>query len=416
MKIFKTNFIVTSFIIIILIFIFQFFYISKSYKIDTNSYVTLVKGNWILTSDEEKKVLKIDQKETLKVWDVVSTIWADSLAVIEWWDKSITRLSWNSKILIKENLISDDLWKINISFELLKWKTWSNVITIIWENSYFKQDVKWVTASVRWTIYETSYENDYLYVQDHQVNVTNLEWDVKLIQAWEWFLFSSFSIDKLLEIRDKAWEKINSDLDTEYYNNLREQFLNSFSESWLSNLYSWLLTWNEKIVSLAMNWDYEELNNYISSLPEEDKTQAITFLNTLMQLSNFENGTNENMYNLKLNLKDILISNSSDQDYKETLLKYTMYDLSSMFDSEWINSEVFKNTLSLLEENKSLIDLWADKFNLTWENYYMIKSFLTWWDPEPLINKVKWKLNDLDEKWKEAMSNWLNNIFNVEKK
>jgi hypothetical protein len=45
---------------------------------------------------------------------------SNSLAVIEWGDKSITRLGENSRIVVKENFVSDDLSKINISFELLK--------------------------------------------------------------------------------------------------------------------------------------------------------------------------------------------------------------------------------------------------------------------------------------------------------
>ncbi len=411
MKFFKNKFFIISLLFIFFAFIFQFFYISKSYKVDTNSYVTLVKGNWILTSNEEKKVLKIDQKEWLKIWDVVSTIWDDSLAVIEWWDKSITRLAWNSKILVKENYISDDLGKINISFELLKWKTWSNVITIMWENSYFKQDVKWVTASVRWTIFETSYDNDYLYVQDHQVTVSNTSWQEKTIQAGEWFIFSSFTLDKLLELRDKAWEKLNAEMDTEYYKNLREELIKRYESSWISSFFRNIFSPENKVVSLALSWKYDELNEYVSSLSAEEKEKVLSSLNTLMQSSNFEKWENQDIYDLKVNLKNTLINNTTDQNYKETLLKYTIYDLNDMFNYENINKKLLESTMNLLEKNKELIDFNSDNFKMSWENFDLIKQALVSWDINPLFDKVKWKLFEIDAAWKKIVNDSLNKAF-----
>lgn len=411
MKFFKNKFFIISLLFIFLAFIFQFFYISNSYKVDTNSYVTLVKGNWILTSNEEKKVLKLDIKEWLKIWDVVSTIWDDSLAVIEWWDKSITRLAWNSKIIIKENYISDDLWKINISFELLKWKTWSNVITIMWDNSYFKQDIKWVTASVRWTIFETSYDNDYLYVEDHQVNVSNTNWQEKTISAWEWFIFSSFTLDKLIELRDKTWEKLNSEMDIEYYQNLREELIKKYESNSIINFFKNIFSSENKALSLALDWKYDELNEYVSTLSSEEKEKVLSKLNTLMQSSNFEKWENQSIYDLKLNIKSVLIDNTTDVNYKETLLKYTMYDLSEMFNYENINKKLLESTMNLLEKNKSLIDFNSENFKMSWENIELIKQFLSWWDATPLIDKVKWKLFEIDAAWKKIVNDSLNKAY-----
>lgn len=411
MKFFKNKFFIISLLFIFLAFIFQFFYISKSYKVDTNSYVTLVKGNWILTSNEEKKVLKIDQREWLKIWDVVATIWDGSLAIIEWWDKSITRLAWNSKILIKENYISDDLGKINISFELLKWKTWSNVITIMWENSYFKQDVKWVTASVRWTIFETSYDNDYLYVQDHQVKVSNTSWQEKTIQAGEWFIFSSFTLDKLLELRDKAWEKLNAEMDIEYYKNLREELIKKYESNSIINFFKNIFSSENKALSLALDWKYDELNEYVWTLSSEEKEKVLSKLNTLMQDTNFEKWENQSVYDLKVSLKNILISNTEDVNYKETLLKYTIYDLNDMFNYENINKKLLESTMNLLEKNKSFIDFNSDNFKMSWENIELIKQFLSSGNFNPLFDKVKWKLFEIDAAWKKIVNDSLNKAF-----
>jgi hypothetical protein len=38
-------------------------------------------------------------------------------------------------------------------------------------------------------------------------------------------------LDKLLELRDKAWEKLNAEMDTEYYKNLREELIKRYESS-----------------------------------------------------------------------------------------------------------------------------------------------------------------------------------------
>jgi hypothetical protein len=40
--------------------------------------------------------------------------------LIEWGDKSITRLAGNSKVVIQKNSVASDLSEVQISFELLK--------------------------------------------------------------------------------------------------------------------------------------------------------------------------------------------------------------------------------------------------------------------------------------------------------
>jgi len=61
----------------------------------------------------------LNVKEKISNGNVINTL-NNSLALIEWGDKSITRLGSNSKVMVKENFVADDLSKINISFELLK--------------------------------------------------------------------------------------------------------------------------------------------------------------------------------------------------------------------------------------------------------------------------------------------------------
>jgi hypothetical protein len=93
-----------------------------------DSFVILLNGKAMLN----QKMLEWDTRNKLQVWDSLRTIWEKSLAVIEWWDGSVTRLWGDSRLTIGELRVSDNLWKINISFELLNGKTWSNVISFIW--------------------------------------------------------------------------------------------------------------------------------------------------------------------------------------------------------------------------------------------------------------------------------------------
>lgn len=71
--------------------------------------------------------------------DSIRTIGKESLAVIEWGDGSITRLGGNTKISVGNNEVSRDYTKIDISFDLIAGKTWSNVVSFISGDSAFTQ-------------------------------------------------------------------------------------------------------------------------------------------------------------------------------------------------------------------------------------------------------------------------------------
>ena len=121
----KNKFII--FIILIIIWIIWFWIFSSFYNknVDRDSYVILLNWKAVLNNN----ILSLDEKEKLSIWDTIRTIWEDALAILEWWDWSVTRLWWDTSIEINELFVSNDLWKLNISFELINWKTWSNVIS-----------------------------------------------------------------------------------------------------------------------------------------------------------------------------------------------------------------------------------------------------------------------------------------------
>lgn len=359
MKFLLNKFIIIFLIIILWLFLTQFYYISASYKRDTNSYVTLIAWAWKISSEWKIDLLKIEKKLLIKNWDTISTIWKDSIALIEWWDKSITRLSGDSKILVKENYVWEDLSKINISFELLKWKTWSNVVTILtWEN-HFKQEINWNVAAVRWTIFEANYEDAYIRVIDHEVNVTNSDWKSKTIVTWDIFSLVTFNIEKIKIKIDKAWDELNKKMDSKYLQDLQNEVIDKYSSSnplkLLSVKIKSLFNDEYKAYDLVLNSSKEEINDYINWLKDEKKDLIINEFHKVIQNINFEKWTNQDLYNAKINSKEVLIENSNDENYKETLVKYTLFDLNSLLESNDINKIAISKTAELINNHEQII-------------------------------------------------------------
>lgn len=409
MKILKNKFFIVIVTIIFLLFSLQFYYISNLYKRDTNSYVTLVEWAWTLTTSTWKKVLVINIKEKLNNWDVVNTL-KNSLAIIEWWDKSITRLWWNTKIKIKENFVSEDLSKINISFELLKWKTWSNVVSIMTWDSNFTQEIKWNLAAVRWTVFEANYDEDYLVVYKHELKITNKSGDTKKVFQWQAFSFKQFSLENIMWKIDETFAIMNKKLDKEYVNKLREDFLNHMRNNNPFNLVKYFYDNESNVYDMLVSFDDKKaISDYISSLPESKKEKIMKTLVTLNQLLNFENWENTELYNIKLNTRSVLLDNSNDNNYKETLVRYSFYDLSDIFSLEKFNNEILKNTFSLLSDNKEYLE--AVKKSINGWYYNVIKELLNIDSSDLTPENIKNKLLKLDSKWKDLIKNWLNKLL-----
>lgn len=414
MKFFRNKFFVGVVAVIFLLFTLQFYFVSNSYKRDTNSYVTLIDWDGTLTTKAGKTVLELNLKQKVNNGDVINTL-SNSLALIEWWDKSITRLGSNSKIMIKENFVADDLSKINISFELLKWQTWSNVVSILSWDSNFTQEIKGTSAAVRGTVFEANYEKDYIAVHKHEVKLTNVGWEKKSIYTWQTFSIKEFSISEIAIQIDEAFKELNEKMDQEYIEKLRADFLAHMQKnnpiSFLKNMFD---SEGKVYQMLLSSEDKQAINDYIASLPEDKKQKIINTLVTLNQTLNFENGEDPELYNLKVNTRWVLIDNSQDTAYNETLVKYSMYDLSDILSLEKFWDEVYKNTVGLLGENKEYLE--KLKKSLSGEGNSVTKELLNvdWFDFSP--ENVKNKLMEFDTKWKETLQNGASNLLNGLKK
>lgn len=395
MKFFKNKIFLAILAWIFFLFSLQFYFISNSFKRDTNSYVMLLEGSATLATSGEKKILQLNKKEKITNGDVVNTL-SKSLAVIEWGDKSITRLWENTRVVIKENFVSDDLSKMNISFELLKWKTWSNVISIFSWDSYFKQEIKWVSAAVRGTVFEANYDNEYMLVHKHALKLTNQQWETKEIYPWQAFSLKTFSIEDLKQVIDETFQQINEQLDDEYLKKLRENILLSLKESSPLNIIEKLSSENKALRILLDENPKQNFEDFLWDLTPEKKQKVLSYLNTIGQSINFENGEDPLLYNLKLNTRETLVENSTDDQYKETLVRYTMYDLADLVNFEDFNKDIFSSTLGFLNANKAYVNEES--------SYTKAISDILLLNGENInLDSLKEKISNLDSLWQDVI-------------
>ena len=380
-KIWKSKKIVISILLSILLLVgIQEF---NKPKVDRNSYVTLV--SWMALLNDNPLIIK--EKKVLKVNDIIKTGSSWSLAIIEWWEWSITRLWPDTKIQINKNQISEDLTKIEIFFKMLgdSWKTWSNVVSYIWDESYFKQEFADTEAAVRWTIFEVNLDKDYLFVKKHEVNLKDLKnnknYTIVQDKPFDIKTFDFIALEKfIIDFQDKTWETINKSLDKDFYKNLKKSLDKSL-------------------------WQLKQLTNIkwidIDNLSDLEKNKLYTDL-----LSSYQNlkpssisPRDDELYKTKLEYQNILAKLAPEND-KKSLLRTSVYDLKEAIDLK--NLDDFKWIVSLLGENKDSIDFMD--FNKFLDASWLDTSF------KKSLDGLIWNFNsDKLDKFMDNGFNWLNN-------
>lgn len=416
MDIFKNKFIVIWALLILSFFTLQIFLITSSFSKHTDSYLVMISWNWSIQRDWERIFLDIDDREKIYSWDSISIIGEDSLWVIEWWDNSVTRLSWNSRLRIDENDISSDLANIKISFELIRWKTWSNVLSIMWDDSYFHQTSKEITASVRWTIYEVDADNEFLRVIDHRVDIKNDQWEIVSAYKWDVVWFRGLIFDELLRVRDELWENINNTLDRDHLNQIRED-LNDIIKSWnpiisLFRYIKWLFNFEYRIDTLLIEWKFDNIEKLLINSDPTKKDIILSRLNLYNQKLNFESWDDLYIYNKKLAVRNLLIEYSNDENLSETLTTYAIYDLWNMFSSNSIDPEILKSTLSFLEQHKSSLNIDSDLKRSFWENMDLFNEIFSIWNLDFSLDWFIQNLDNLKRSWLDLLNRWLDSFLN----
>lgn len=330
MKKIKNKFIIfiSSFAVLILISIFWSLYLSK---VDRDTYLVVVSWNALLNDKE----LNQDDREALKVWDSIKTLWEKSVSVIEWWDWSITRLWWNTYVEISEMYFEDNLSKINVNLELKSWKLWSNVISFFDDDSHFKHTFRDNEAAVRWTVFAIDLDKDYINVISHELELISDTWKRYVIPESKPFIISSFSfvsLDKFIrEIKDKSWESMNKNLDKEFILKIKKRLLEDL----------------KKLEKFSL--DIEKVNNY----SEEKKQKVYNDVIESYQRLNFLESDSSELYNLKLKYKEYLLEASNSND-KEALIRSYIYDFKDSIESK--NTEALNYIMPALWRNSSILN------------------------------------------------------------
>jgi|GEM_PF-5690409 len=140
---------------------------------------------------------------------------------------------------------------------------------------------------------------------------------------------------------------------------------------------------------MLISGEKEKLKKYISSLSEDKKQKIINNLVFLSQSINFEKGEDSYLYNLKVNTRSLIVDNSQDNNLKETLVKYSIYDLSDIFSLKNFSNEVLINTISFISNNKEYIQKQKENYEVLNQIFSIKKENLT-------LENIKSKLLEID--------------------
>lgn len=419
MKKLKNKFILAVILIISVIILSQVFIAYSNNNIDTNSYLKLIKGNATLN----EQYLTIWEKYILLSGDKVRVIGDSSLAVIDWWDGSVTRLWWNTKISIDENQVSKDFTNINISFDLIAWKTWSKVVSFIGKDSSFTQTFDGIEAGVRGTVFDVDLDNEFIHVSDHQVlltapngeQVTISEGNVLQLQDFTFIEISEF----INSLQDTAWKQLNEDFDNEYTQFLKEELNETlYSSNPLLFILDWFSPKYRLLFTLNTADDYKEVEEVIAKLSKEDYSKVYNAVLSQYQKINFVTANDYEFYKRKVFYQKALIELATD-DKKEAHLRSVTYDVADLiewgqidglYDSigsllehqdilENIDTNFLKNELDMIPEWLR-IEFWESLKDL--ENILDIESF-----QEINIDNAWQKLQD----WLDAIDEWIQNLL-----
>lgn len=304
---------------------------------DTSTYLEVIKGVWFVNRESSKiwPLKMSDGRTNLQVWDKVYTKWWTSMAVITWWDGSITRLWWNSTILINKNYVDEGLTTINIDFDLQKGKSWSNVVSTMWNDSYFNQRFETYVAWVRWTVYSVDLQNGVIYTADHEVAVTDTKTNkTTVVKEWNYFNIDLFqeihdaAQKKVFEALDAWWKKANEAYDNEYVKKLREEVAVYIEKA--KNMPDSLLSFvTDKADTVKKLYDGNIDLNKIKDLSKEDVEAVYNEAYTRLQNINFVKVWDE-LFSEKLKLKEFL--SKLDSKNNNLLMRTTTYDLQDAVD------------------------------------------------------------------------------------
>lgn len=375
MKKLKNKFILWVIFLIVFIISFQAYKAYSNNQRDTHSYVSVIEGNVKLN----EMLLPLSERAFLQVGDIIS-VSSKSMALIEWGDGSLTRLWENTKITVEENTISRDYTKIQISFDLIAGKTWSNVVNLFTKDSYFKQSFQGMEAGVRGTIFDVDLNADFLNVSSHQVQLTDIGWNTILVEEGKPIRLSTLTLIEIQEflknIQDVAWKNLNESYDEAYFEKLKKQIETTFYQSpGILVLLDFISPKYRIIHELNTASNYDTIETLLIKIPQKKKETLYDSIFARYQKLNFVKAKDVEFYKRKIFYKKALIYLSSDTSEKQQLLQTSAYDLQNILNTQ--AQQWLEETLDLLLEYKDLMPQINTSFLET--SFSLIPEDMLWW-------------------------------------
>ncbi len=204
---------------------------------------------------------------TLKDADTIETA-EESIGIVNWPDRSITRLWPATRIVIEKMNVSSDYTNIEISYDMKRGKVWNNVIRLLVGESYFEIRLPKnnIVAGVRGTTFEINLDRGYIQAIEHSTHLSDTSG--KSVDLFPGELVSSENIwiRKGREWIDMTWNDWNTVSDKTYEQiralsiDTRLDILRKKSHSYLS-----LSGLTEKILSYFPGFESITITQYLES-------------------------------------------------------------------------------------------------------------------------------------------------------
>ena len=345
--------------------------------------------------------------------DVIRTIGESSIGVLEWWDGSVTRLSGNSLLRVRENFIAPGREKLKISFQLDAGKSWSQVTSYIGKDSYFIQSFDDIEAWVRGTTFDVDVDNNLLHVTEHMVEILWQNGERYLIPEGKAFSVKALHfIDYAMyleKFQDSVWTDLNILADQENLKKLQERLQDALAFDTHNPFIKYMSSSHRILDKLEKSQDFADIETYISQLSPNKRAELYTAMMQKYQNLNFVAPWTEN-YSQKMQYKTFLMLLSDDEEEKQNLLQNTLYDLTEILEKgqQWWDLEMsfafFQTHVWLLEDFDTQF-LTEKLSSLSWDFLSSQKTNLEtlFWDISTLNFGIPRDIDDVRE--------WVENTF-----
>jgi hypothetical protein len=213
----KKNILVSLMLIGLLVFIIFFARTTYQYyqflhsDDPVNPYVRVMDGNATIVRGEDLAI-DMGSGETYEIneEDIIITK-ASSYALVNWPDRSKTRLWPNTRLIVKRMRVARDYSTIEIELAIEQGKIWTNVVRTMYPGSYFRTKLPtWgIIAWVRGTTFDINLDLSYIRSVDHSITLTDSLGHVVSLLPGEAVNAKNILEKISLSLRDRLWIDFN---------------------------------------------------------------------------------------------------------------------------------------------------------------------------------------------------------------